>query len=252
MTSESPLTDLVAESDRVLAAAVAARVEVKLLGGLAVRRLCHSASKPPLARSYADLDLAITGKTPAKTMNSFMSGLGYTPHDSFNALHGDRRLYYHDVPNDRHVDVFVDTFRMCHTLNLKPRVPLCPETLPASDLLLTKLQVVELNHKDMLDILALLEDLPAERGRLDGIDLAYLEGLWADDWPLWRTCLETTRKVRRALPGILDSDAQERVLATLEAVEGVLSAGRHGLAWRLRSRVGDRIKWYELPEEVGN
>jgi Uncharacterised nucleotidyltransferase len=247
---ESPLPNLVDEADRVLAASRTTGVEVRLLGGLAIRRICPSAAKEPLSRTYADLDLMITSQTPTKAMNGLMSRLGYQPHESFNALHGDRRLYYFDQPNSRHVDVFVDSFRMCHVLDLKARVGLHPETLSPSDLLLTKLQVVELNHKDVLDLLALLHDQPwTERNAL-AIDPAYLEELWSADWPLWRTCGETIRKVRRAVGEVLDSPSRELVLATVSKLEAVHATGRRSLAWRIRSRVGDRIRWYELPEEV--
>jgi len=247
---DSPLSDLVAEADRVLRASQARGLAIRLLGGLAVRRLCPSAAEPPLSRAYADLDLVTTGETPTKAMNRFMTELGYQSHDSFNALHGDRRLYYFDQVNDRHVDVFVDSFRMCHVLDLRHRVTLHPETLTPTDLLLTKLQVVQLNHKDVVDLLALLHDQPINDGSAQSIDPAYLEELWSADWPLWRTCGDTIGKIRASARELLDESATSIVLAKVSRLEAVHAAGRRTLAWRIRSRVGDRIRWYELPEEV--
>jgi hypothetical protein len=184
-------------------------------------------------------------------MNKLMTELGYEPNKSFNAIHGDQRLYYLDLANERHVDVFVDTFSMCHTLRLNNRISLISATLTPSDLLITKLQVVELNRKDLLDLLALLHDHHVERGRSDSIDAAYLERLWAGDWPLWRTCGDTMAKVRESIASLLNGDAAARVIRSLEALEDVHTAGRHSVLWQIRAKVGRRIRWYELPEDFG-
>ena len=75
----------------------------------------------------------------------------------FNATHGARRLLYHG-PDDWHIDVFLDTFEMSHTLDLGAKLEAEPETLAAAELLLTKLQVAEVNHKDLSDTAMLLWD----------------------------------------------------------------------------------------------
>ena len=71
-------------------------------------------------------------------------------------MHGARRLLFYDEPNRRQVDVFVGTFEMCHTLPVADRLDVEPLTLPAADLLMTKLQIVRLNEKDRNDAYALL------------------------------------------------------------------------------------------------
>jgi hypothetical protein len=54
------------------------------------------------------------------------------------------------------VDVFLGEFKMCHRLDLDDRLGVDHPALPAADLLLTKLQVLELNRKDVTDVAALL------------------------------------------------------------------------------------------------
>ena len=246
-----PLPDLVAESERVLAAARDRGVVLRLAGGLAIRRLCPAASRPPLNRQYADLDLAIAGGGAHRQLTDLLRGLGYHPESTFNALNGSTRLQFIDSANSRHVDVFIDAVRMCHVIDFKGRLQLFEDTLSPTDLLLTKLQIVELNDKDVLDTLALLHDQPLMHGHDRGIDIDHLERVWGDDWPLWKTSQLTLGKIRRAVPSILDEAASIDVLRAVTDLQAVLDSGRKTLGWKLRARIGERVRWYELPEEVG-
>jgi hypothetical protein len=246
-----PLEDLVAESDRVIAAAQRLKVPVRLAGGLAIRRLCPAARQPPLKRVYADLDLAIAGHTSHSPLKELMIGLGYQADVQFNTINGSTRLLYHDPFHGRHVDVFVDAIRMCHVIDFKNRLSVMEETLTPSDLLLSKLQIVQLNAKDLLDAVALLHDQPIVSGTNGGIDGTYLADIWGGDWPLWRTSQLTLAKIQHAVIDLLEVDARLRVLGSISALTDILDSGRKSLRWRARAQVGDRIRWYELPDEVG-
>jgi hypothetical protein len=124
------------------------------------------------------------------------------------------------------------------------------DTLPVSDLLLTKLQIVQLNMKDMLDIMAVLHDQTIQANAHDAIDGAYLEDVWGADWPIWRTSRGTLAKTKEIAPTVLDAAGMERVTKNLDALEEILRSGKKSLRWSMRARLGERIKWYDLPEEV--
>jgi len=245
----TPLPDLVAESERVLDAARQKGVVVRLAGGLAIRHLCPAARTAPLRRSYNDLDLAIAGNGAHRPLIDLLLGLGYEAEGMFNALNGSTRLQFKDSINSRHVDVFVNAIRMCHVINFKDRLELHDDTLTPTDLLLTKLQIVQLNDKDVLDLLALVYDQKLERGDITGIDTDYLEKVWGDDWPLWKTCGLTLGKIGRAAPSIVDENASKQILQSVAALSDILESGRKTLRWKVRARVGERVRWYELPEE---
>jgi hypothetical protein len=247
--SEVPLKDLVDESRRVLDAARQRGVVVRLAGGLAIWHLCPAARNPPLSRQYGDLDLATT-TGGVKPLTDLMLGLGYRPEARFNAMNGNTRLQFNDLANSRRVDVFVNELRMCHVIDFKDRIELLDDTLSAADLLLTKLQIVELNRKDLLDAIALLCDQKIGLGMSAGIDSGYLQRVWGQDWPLWRTSQLTLGKIGEAVPSILDENRSAVVLESVTALGTVIESGPKTLRWRLRARVGERIRWYELPEEV--
>jgi hypothetical protein len=247
--SPVPRQDLVQEADRILAASRDVGVVVRLTGGLAVRKRCPSASRPPLARDYADVDL-VTRYGSQDALTRTMQSLGYVQDETFNSLHGRSRLYYIDPHNQRHVDVFVDQIRMCHTIDVASRLERLDDTLTVSDLLLTKLQVVELTHKDLLDLLALLLDHHLSTEGDDTFDSAYLTKCLGRDWPLWQTSRLTLHKVLDRVDGILPSAESDAVKEQARVLLTFFESCPKSLRWKTRAVVGGHVRWYLLPEEV--
>jgi hypothetical protein len=245
---QEPLEDTVAEGRRIVDAAVERDLPLRLLGGVGIAVLCPSSRRPPLAREYGDVDLATTG-TAKKSVIDLVTSLGYTGDREFNMLHGHRRLYFWDERNRRQVDVFVDEANLCHRLNLKKRIELVPLTLPLADLALLKLQVVETNEKDYLDICALFADHELSEDD-SGVNVTYIGELIASDWGLWRTLGIVTEQSEKFALELNGFEAGERVAERLRRFREELDRVPKTRSWRLRSRIGDRKRWYELPEEV--
>ncbi|HYJ21383.1 MAG TPA: hypothetical protein VEW07_05100 [Solirubrobacterales bacterium] len=236
-----------AEGGRI-AAAAEREVPLRLTGGVAVALRCPSAAAPPLRREYADIDLVTIGAARDRTIE-LMEGLGYAGDREFNTLHGHRRLFFWDEANERQVDVFVDEARLCHTIDFRPRLEAVPVTLSLADLLLMKLQVVETNEKDLIDVCALLADHDLSDDE-SGVNSAYLASLAASDWGLWRTLgmvAERGEEFAARLPGF---EHGERVAERLRRLRAELEAAPKSRGWKLRARVGEHKRWYELPEEV--
>jgi hypothetical protein len=244
------LPDIVDEADRLLTVAEERGVALRLLGGVAVRLRASDGLAPPFRRSYRDLDF-VTSRRTASTCARLLAELGYEPHVAFNALQGKERLLFFDVENERQVDVFVGVFRMSHSIPLEERLELEPVTVPLAELLLTKLQIAELNQKDVGDSLALLHGHPVEEVDGDSLNAARVAAVVADDWGLWRTFTGNLAVSREQLPGYdLPAEEQERVVARIDALTERIDAEPKSRAWKLRARIGERKRWYETPEEV--
>ena len=239
------MTDIVEEGLDIVRAAAEQDLVLRLFGGIGIR-VRSVAAHQVLERSYNDLDF-VAPKRSSNRVTAFFLGRGYEENRELNLLHGHYRLWFHDQAHDRHADVFVGQFEMCHALPLADRLELEPLTLPAADLLLTKLQIFELNDKDRRDLLRLLLD--HEVGE-DGIDGAYVAGLCARDWGLWRTCTRNLADLAGALPAY-DLGAADRatLAARLDRLAGLIESRSKSMAWRARAVVGERVQWYELPEE---
>lgn len=224
--------------------------EVRLLGGIAVAVRCSSARPGgPLARSYSDMDL-VTTQRDGPILTRVLRDLGYAPAEQFNALHGRKRMIFED-PEGLHVDVFLDEFEMCHRLDLRKSVAKGTMTLSLAELLLTKLQVAELNEKDVSDAAALLLDHELGSGE-DEIDSTFVTAVLSNDWGWWRTVSHNLN----AIPGHvqllpLSEQQVDQVARQASDVVALVERAPKSVRWRMRAKVGDRAAWREEPEERG-
>jgi hypothetical protein len=235
----APLADVSAEGVRIVAAASQRGLTVRLIGGAAVAERCPAARRPPLVRGYKDVDVVGRGRERAP-LGALLVELGYAPNEEFNLLQGGRRLLFWDEGNRRRLDVLLDRFEMCHALELGDRLAIDRVTLAPADLLLTKLQVRETNERDLKDALALLVDCE--------IDLDRVADVLAADWGWWRTATEVLDRVE-AYADVLEEPERERARAQVAALRDRVERRPKTLRWRARARVGDRLRWYEEPDE---
>ena len=238
------------EAKRIVSNGEASGLRLRVLGGLAVSLSCPSAATHPrLQRTYADIDLVGLGRE-APHLGAFFTELGYVPDQRFNALHGLTRLLFYNPNDGGHIDVFLDRFQMCHTLDLRQRLLEGYLTLTLADLLITKLQVVEMNEKDMQDCLAILLDHelgPEARGNLDQ---DYLAGLTSRDWGLFTTLSDNLGKAKEHLADYLSPEEACTVEARVDGILKAMQEAPKSLSWRARAKIGRRLEWYDLPDEV--
>ena len=232
--------ELLDEALRVIDRGREAGVEARLIGGLAI--LHHD---PELRarggwRAINDIDLMVPSGQH-RLIARVLVEAGYSAEERFNALNGHRRMVFHGAEWD--LDVLVGIFEMCHRIDMSERFALDYPTLPVTDLLLTKLQIVKLNAKDAGDTVDVISSHALGEGPGDHIDLARLRELVRDDWGLWRTITGTLETVSATGPPSL---VAERVAALRAALDEAPKSAR----WKLRARVGDRVPWYVLPDEV--
>ncbi len=241
--------DILDEGRRLVALAGSRGDPVALLGGVAVRLRADEVPSV-LDREYKDLDFA-TPKGQGKVATRLLEDSGYEPDQSFNAMNGRVRLLFYDTQNQRQVDVFVGVFRMCHEIRFADRLTPGQSTLPLAELMLTKLQIVELNEKDVRDTALLLLGHPVEDHDGEAINGRRIAALCASDWGLWRTITANIDRCGELLPGYaLEEDARRLISDRLTRVRAYIDDEPKGRAWKLRAKIGDRKRWYELPDEV--
>jgi hypothetical protein len=243
--------DIVDEARRVIAGARNQEVTLRAVGGVAVQ-LHADPVHPAFVRPYRDLDLVTTrkqGRAAAKVLRE----LGYQPNERFNAMNGASRLVFYDVEHERQVDVFVGEFRMCHAIPIADRLHLEAETVPLAELLLTKLQIVQLNDKDLRDMWAILHEHEVAEHDEDAVNAAHVARLLAADWGLWRTSRQTVETARAHLADApLETADRELLDDRLVQLWQRVEDEPKSLRWRGRAKVGERAQWYEQPEEVAH
>lgn len=258
----APPPPLLGEACALLDAAEAEGTPLRLLGGVAIRVLLGARIDSRFSREMGDIDF-ITTRRAAHAVESLLTRHGWEPERQFNALNGARRLLFLGGDRAGKIDVFVERFQMCHALPLAERLPVRGQTLPAAELVMSKLQIVALNTKDRDDLYALLAALEvtdadfataagADPGEpLDTIDASRIAALAGADWGLHHTFELNLERLRASageagLGEELAALVQRRVVALQQALHDAPKSR----AWKLRARIGERRRWYEEPEEV--
>jgi hypothetical protein len=71
------------------------------------------------------------------------------------------------------------------------------------------------------------------------------------DWGLEHTVRKTLAEVESAVPDIgLDEMQMTMVKNAITSLVAALDAAPKSQKWRMRARIGERIRWYDEPEEA--
>jgi hypothetical protein len=243
---------ITAEARRILDAAQEARLTLRLVGSLAVLERCPRYG--PLAaqgRVYRDIDFAGYARQ-ARDIQALMSRLGYVEDREVFVLSEGGRAIFENPASGLHVDLFFERLDFCHVIRLNGRLEADAPTLPLAELLLGKMQIVKVNEKDILDAIALLLEHELGESDADRLNVGRIAKLCAEDWGLWRTTTMNLEKVRHLAEGHLGLEPEQRarLTAQIDAIVKRIEAEPKPLAWRMRARIGDRVKWYKDVEEV--
>jgi hypothetical protein len=242
-----------AEADRLMALARERGVVLRLLGAVAFARRCpnHAYLRERLGRHYTDIDFAAYGRQ-AREIQRLLAEAGYheDPH-VYVASEGSRIVAEHPGIG-MHLDVFLDRLEFCHTVPWDGRLELDAETIPLAEMLLQKLQIVEINEKDLIDTIMLLLEYPLGDADDATINIGRVAELCARDWGWWRTLTMNLGKVRQIAEHYeqLDEEETRRVREQVEAALARIDAQPKSMSWRLRARIGDRKKWYRDVSEL--
>jgi hypothetical protein len=224
-------------------------VRLRLLGGLAFKKLCPSSNDLRYFRENKDIDL-MGKREDSKEIVKIMETLGYRPRELFNKLNLGQRLIYYDMENMRRVDLFLDEFIMCHKFNFKESILAGTYTLPITQLLMTKLQVVEKTEKEYKDLIVAFRDFDVTSGH-DGIRGDEIADLCSKDWGVYTTFMKSLEALE-AKAGALDPDDDVLVMPRIRKLMRVMESAPKSFGWRMRARIGERTRWYELPQADGD
>ena len=247
------LTELVNEMNRLIDSAQQNQIHLRAFGGLAI--LTHSQKDTKFfKRDEPDFDFLVS-RGDRQKLEPFFHDMGYSPDKQFNILNGMRRQIYHHLDDSGlpHIDILVGDFEMCHKLPLNDRLDVDPVTIPMAELLLSKAQVVELNRKDALDIISLLFNNEVGNESDNKIGLDRITWLCAQDWGLYKTTSMNLERVEELLTNKeLDVTSEERqlIVGRIRKIQKGFDEMPKSTAWKMRDKIGTRVRWYLEVEEV--
>jgi hypothetical protein len=241
------------ELRRIIEASEEAGILMRVIGSLAFQMHCPNFGylQAAMGRAYTDIDFGAYGRQ-SKQIQELMTSLGYVENrEVFIVSEGERAIF--DKPQTGlHVDIFYEKLDFCHTIYWKDRLEVDAPTIPLTELLLEKMQIVKINEKDVIDTIMLLLEHPLGEQDRETINIKLAAQLCANDWGLWRTTTMNLVKVRQLAQGYeqLSPEQKSRVTTQVGEILTHLEKEPKPLAWRLRNRVGDRVKWYKDVDEV--
>jgi hypothetical protein len=226
---------------------------LRVIGSLAFQMHCPQFGylQAAMGRAYTDIDFAAYSRQN-KQISGLMASLGYTDNrEVFIASEGDRAIF-DKTETGLHVDVFYEKLDFCHTILWTDRLEVDSPTIPLTELLLEKMQIVQINEKDIIDTIMLLLEHPLGEIDKETINIKRAAALCANDWGLWRTTTMNLSKVKQLAHTYpqLTSEQKSKVEAQVDQALARLNNEPKTLAWKIRDRVGDRVKWYKDVDEV--
>jgi hypothetical protein len=245
-------------------------VILRLTGGLAIR---HYAIDLEFAeREYSDIDLVGT-KRQVVEIGGVFRDLGYVENKHVAVATGNGQLQFFvpiagservpssdalpiftETPPSDHIDIFLDTMRMDHALDFRDRLEINTYAIDPADLFLSKLQIINLNEKDVHDTISLVKDVYVDFQPHPGVlDLHHVAEMCAQDWGLYIDVMNNIDTVVEHV-GEYDLSPRDaaRVRRTLDLAQDMMTEQAKTLRWRLRARIGKRVRWYsEVEEQFG-
>ena len=245
MSSMVPSARAVEEVTRIVETAKAQGVTLRALGAVAFRIHCqgHLGIHSATGREISDIDL-VGYKRQGSEICELMSKLGYELNQKM--LIQENRYFFSDRRTGTKADIFLDKLEMCHTIDFSGRLERDYPTVPLEELLLEKLQIVNIESKDIIDVAMLLSDHDVGSGEHETIDKGYVARVLAGDWGFYYTVTTNLSKISLAVSQITGIEASDRdhVAKNIELIRSEIDAYPKSLGWKIRARVGAKAKWY--------
>ena len=241
------------ELKAILKASDDANILLRVIGSLAFQMHCPQFGylQAAMGRAFTDIDFAAY-RRQSKQVSELMAKMGYMENrEVYIASEGERAIF--DKPGaGLHVDIFYEKLDFCHAIYWKDRLEVDSPTIPLTELLLEKMQIVQINEKDIIDTIMLLLEHPLGEIDQETINIKLAVQLCANEWGLWRTTTMNLEKVNQLAQHYtqLTTAQKEKVTTQVSEIIARLNNEPKSLAWRIRARVGDRVKWYKEVDEV--
>jgi len=226
---------------------------IRLLGAVAFNIHCptYGYFQQEAKRHFTDLDFAAYFSNNDAIRKAF-ARLGFEEDREVAVVFARQRMIYNKPGTELHVDIFFDKLDFCHPIPWAGRLEVDSPTIPLAELLLEKMQIIQINPKDIIDSIMLLREHPLDNSDHDTVNAKRIAAMCAKDWGLWRTVTMNLKKVSDISKEYswLANDDRLVVLEKIEQLLGMIESEPKPTAWNIRDKIGDRVKWYKDVHEV--
>ena len=259
------------ESIGIIEKAQQKNIIIRILGALAVyiqsencprcRELHKSLGRLEGGAVFTDLDVMAYKKQRKDVKKFFEKDLGYIADRYVNTLFGGKRYIYYHPKNYFYVDIFFSKLEFSHDVDFgekpgKGRLELDYPTITLADIVLEKLQIHEINKKDIIDLIVLfLGHELSENEEKGKVNAKYIAKILADDWGFWYDATNNLGKVKYFADkfkneGKLMDEESQTVISRVDKLLEYIDKEPKTKNWIKRSKIGTKKPWYRVVEEV--
>lgn len=245
--------EFIDEARKIIERAEEHGVPLRLIGALAFNLHCPKFNyiHDQWGRVFTDTDF-VARSEHGPTLIKVYSELGYRDNEMITTLYGEKRLVFDHPETGFHSDIFFDNLDFCHVLPLRDRLAIDDLTIPLAELFLEKMQIVQINKKDIIDTIMLIREHPIGESDKETINGPIIGRVLASGWGFWRTVTMNMDKVKATLEqtDLLEDVDKNDVREKLQQIQKYIDDTPKPLAWKMRSKIGDKIKWYKDVDEL--
>lgn len=271
--SSSSESDLVLQAARLLIEGASEHgLRLRAFGGIAVRIRCPQLVENGFGSRVFKNDIDLVGDSAQMlAVDDFLRNSKFLSAGTPNYYAGGDYWGYEYRPNNNTVITLGSYFgklRFNHPIPFPYFHRDSPYTIPLTQLLLSKLSIVELKHKDFLDLYSILAEHPI--GTMEASDevihsptLQHVWGKGLAGWRLSKTCGRNLESLRSSLSEFsrtlgISKTAQQLISTRLITLQELLEASPKTKLWRIRQMMASRgilaqRRWFDIvkpPEDV--
>lgn len=210
---------------------------------------------------FTDIDLVAYSKQKKRLRDFFEKDLKLETNPRLLIVFSGKRLFYIERTADVKIDVFFDKLEFSHDVVLgdepgKGRLELDYPAVTPTDLLLTKLQIHNINFKDLVDIISLLIAHEVEKLEIKNtINGLYIAEILSNDWGFWFDAVANIKKALELAKSQLEEGRiEENIYNTVSTRANMLlkliDETPKTKNWEKRAKIGTKKPWYREVEEV--
>ena len=245
--------EFIAEAKKIIELTGKKGAPLRLIGALAFHLHCprYNYIHKKWGRVFTDTDFVARSEHGPIITKAYRE-LGYRDDEMITTLYGTHRMVFDNPETGMHSDIFFDRLDFCHVLQLRDRLDVDDMTIPLAELFLEKMQIFQINEKDIVDTLMLMVEHPVGESDEEMINMPVIAKVLAGEWGFWRTVTGNIEKLLELnkKTDLFDNEEKELITERISEIMKYIDREPKPLAWKLRSKVGDKVKWYKDVDEL--
>lgn len=198
-----------------------------------------------------DIDFIGNFSDKIKIRESMLNN-GFGIEKSLESIPGTKRnIFYKD---DTKIDIFFDSFDFNHVIDLQnkigstsTRLEISKKTIPPTELLLQKLQIVEIGLKDLIGAWWIFQGNEIRETTDNGINLEVITHYLKNDWGFYHT---VKKNLELIIELCLNNDVIDNTFQKIELFKTEIENIPKSLKWQMRSKIGTKIRWFTVVENI--